>query len=534
MKLIGDERTAGAFLAALLCAAVALIFWPILHTSFFLDDLVRLYDLSNFGLTKLLLSPYGGHLLVASNGVYALFQSLFGLEPSRWFAAVLILHAANILLLHSLLRRLGCGRLVSVAAAALWGLCPVHAESLAWIAVFGHVMLGTFALLLLRDMAVALREATRPSGLRLSLWWLLAVLAATSFAPGIGLAMALPFAALLLLPGLPGRRRIVWALGSLLLATPALYAAQHALYDRLYDLPLFMTPEIAPSLSPENFARRLAYALWLTLDLVINGLAVLLLGFAGFARTLERGFGLSTSPEAFIAWLGIPAAVLVAFVMEALRRAPRRLRSQALGMALLTFAMYGTFAAGGMLIGRLETLRVVGWTPARMIAVQALTPRYHYAAVLFLTTILALAAQAVSLRGPGARRRLHVLMLVVLVWLAFRAPRDRALVASTVAAHSLHRGAIHRLEADVERSPASGTVYLPNTPVGKGLLSIHSAAFPGRAALCVIYYPDGIVRGRTVRFVEPNADLLSILQAQTGTPISRLVVAPETRRDDHS
>jgi hypothetical protein len=50
----------------------------------------------------------------------------------------------------------------------------------------------------------------------------------------------------------------------------------------------------------------------------------------------------------------------------------------------------------------------------------------------------------------------------------------------------------------------------------------------------VIYYPDGIVRGRTVRFVEPNADLLSILQAQTGTPISRLVVAPETRRDDHS
>jgi hypothetical protein len=70
-------------LMAGLCLAVAVRFRPLLAGGFFLDDLVRLYDLANYGMARLLLSPHGGHVLVTSNGVYALLRWMFGLD-ARW------------------------------------------------------------------------------------------------------------------------------------------------------------------------------------------------------------------------------------------------------------------------------------------------------------------------------------------------------------------------------------------------------------------------------------------------------------------
>src|SRR5262249_42903264 len=154
---------------------------------------------ANYGLLKLLLTPHGGHLLIASNGVYALCWGLLGLEPRRWFAALITLHALNTLLLFGLLRRLGCRTLVAGTMAALWALSPVQAGTVGWIAVFGHLLLGTVMLVWLRDVSgVAARDIPVGRG-RAGFWWVLGLLAATSFGTGLGLAVVLAPTALLVL-----------------------------------------------------------------------------------------------------------------------------------------------------------------------------------------------------------------------------------------------------------------------------------------------------------------------------------------------
>ena len=67
-----------------LCLAVAVVFRPLLAGGFFLDDLIRLYDLANFGLGKLLLSQHGGHMPLASNGVYRRSYQPPSRVPRRW------------------------------------------------------------------------------------------------------------------------------------------------------------------------------------------------------------------------------------------------------------------------------------------------------------------------------------------------------------------------------------------------------------------------------------------------------------------
>src|SRR5262245_29304638 len=87
---VADRRNRDAvatyvIVGAVLGIAIVLVFAPVLGADFFIDDIVRLYDLANYGLGKLVLSPQGGHPLFVSNTLYALFRWVFHLEPSRWF-----------------------------------------------------------------------------------------------------------------------------------------------------------------------------------------------------------------------------------------------------------------------------------------------------------------------------------------------------------------------------------------------------------------------------------------------------------------
>src|SRR5262249_4763494 len=186
-------------------AGVFVQFWPILRSDFQLEDFVHLYDLANYGLAKLLLAAPGGHSEITSSLVYVVFQALFGLEPSRWFVAVLALHVVNAALLLGLLRRVGCTLGVAFPLALAWALCPLHEENLAWIVTIGEVLIVAFALLLLCGMVDAARKGAPVSVGRSMGWWMLGLGAATSHAMGIGVAGTLWFAAACLLTGVCGR-----------------------------------------------------------------------------------------------------------------------------------------------------------------------------------------------------------------------------------------------------------------------------------------------------------------------------------------
>lgn len=122
---------------------------------------------------------------------HMLDAELFGLDPRGHHLTSLVLHAANVLLLFSFLRRTTGASWRSAAAAALFAVHPTRVESVAWVAERKDVLSGLFFFLCLLAYA---RYAERPSLPRY-----LAVVAALA----LGLAakpmlVTLPFVLLLL------------------------------------------------------------------------------------------------------------------------------------------------------------------------------------------------------------------------------------------------------------------------------------------------------------------------------------------------
>ncbi|HKE10833.1 MAG TPA: hypothetical protein VKE73_04610, partial [Myxococcota bacterium] len=91
---------------------------------------------------------------------------LFGLEPSGHHAMSLGLHALNTALLFAFMRRLGVARGASAFAAGLFGLHPLHVESVAWAAERKDVLSMAFGLL---TLLAYIRYAEAPSWKRMAL-----------------------------------------------------------------------------------------------------------------------------------------------------------------------------------------------------------------------------------------------------------------------------------------------------------------------------------------------------------------------------
>jgi hypothetical protein len=91
--------------------------------------------------------------------------SLFGLDPRGHHLVNLLLHAANTLLLFLLLRSLTGEPWPSAAAAALFGVHPLHVEAVAWAAERKELLAAFFGLLALHSYR---RAVSRPGGPRLA------------------------------------------------------------------------------------------------------------------------------------------------------------------------------------------------------------------------------------------------------------------------------------------------------------------------------------------------------------------------------
>ena len=91
---------------------------------------------------------------------YLLCYSLYGPIPFGFHLLNLALHAAVVLLLFAVTRRLFGGRLLALLAAGLFALHPIHTESVAWIAGVTDLELSVFFLL---TFFLYLRLGDRPA-----------------------------------------------------------------------------------------------------------------------------------------------------------------------------------------------------------------------------------------------------------------------------------------------------------------------------------------------------------------------------------
>ena len=155
---VADRPCFSAWLLALLLALMTIAtYWPATHHDFVnYDD--NIYVTSNVhvqnGLTVesikwAFLNPVSANWHPVTMLSHMLDCQLFGLEPWGHHLTSLLLHALNTVLVFLLLRSMTGALWRSVLVAALFGVHPLHVESVAWVAERKDVLSTLFGLLAL-------------------------------------------------------------------------------------------------------------------------------------------------------------------------------------------------------------------------------------------------------------------------------------------------------------------------------------------------------------------------------------------------
>jgi len=491
-----------------ICLA-AIVHYRVVLDFFKHDDFIHLYQIANHGFWEFLLTPHGGHLLVASNLVFYLCFHVFGMASECYHGLALVTHLVNVGLLFLVVERTTGRRVLAIFGAAMWGMSPLARGSVGWFSVYGHVLAATAIRWVLVDVAKIRQVGVAvPRGMMLR-WLALLLAAAMSFGVGLGVAMVFGGVVYALLPATPNRTRTSMLLGGLVLLLPAIYFLQHAVFEALWGPPL-ADGRAALARLGENFTdcavmfvELLAYAISSLLGLAVR---------EAHGRVLLPLFEHRETDVMLVT--ALIAAVYAAGLAWALARSPRERRWEIGGFLLLALAAYAVIAVGrgGVMAAR---------APSALWAVSS--PRYHYVGTIGLVVALCLALA----RIPRRRRSQGPWLLVA--WLALAFPLD------VVAARSIESEAgrvsraqygrvISRFRRAIEKRPEGSDVFIENRVFAPVRL-VPLSRFPGEAAAFVFTFPENEVDGRRVYFVERHRDVLAAAAKRRGSRIDDLLIS---------
>jgi hypothetical protein len=487
-------------LLALALALPGLAYLPIVRNFFMADDFFHLYHIVNKDRLEFLLNMHGGHLLMTRNALFILSFDVFGTAVAAYFWVVLATHLLNVFLLFRIIRDLTASARLACFGAALWGVLPVQEGTLGWYSVYGHAVTATCTLLVLAGLARA--AAGRPVRAAAPLLWTLLLLAgATSFGVGIGVAFAMPVVALLLLPASPLRRRTVLVFAALAIALPFVYFRLERLYVELYG-------GVPPSLMLTAGLQFWHQHVELFAQLIGYGISAVVLG------VLHRPL-FYPSPAGYAV-----AAAGAAVLLAVLARGDSTLRRRILACLALCAGAYGIIAAGrGMFMASGS-----GW--------MAQMTRFHYvaSAALVVAACLALAQMATWWRWS---RRAGTTLLLVWAGLSVLAQQWLGVpIRHFDAARWETTWALEQIRTAARAAAPAADVYIENQvfkSVGLRILA-RPGAFPGWAALYSIYFPDDLVDGRRIYFVEPDPNVIEAARDDRRT--GALLVAPSDASAD--
>jgi hypothetical protein len=466
---------------ALLVALVAtFVVWrPALDTYFFADDFLLLYDARNGAPLEFILTPYGGHLYWTRNVLFILLERLFGSDPRPYFALSLLNQLLNVGLLFAVLYTWTRRPILAGFWAALWGTCPLNNGTLTWFATHGQMMVASIVLLLLWGAAILERRGETPG--RGAAWVTVAalVIGATCYGVGVGAAIAVPLAALLLFPRMTTRTRVIVCIPIVLV--PVLYVAGQQIYALFAQR---STGQVATS-------RLLHYVpdqIVLTGHLLAHGLAGLVAGFLTPQRDL---------PPALVGGVGVAGALalIVAFVTG-----DWPVRRRLLAVFLIIGAVTGIIA-----VGRAHMIWMMGGTMAKA----ASTPRYQYLGPLFLALLAGLVcAQAARRRQLAIAGAVLAVLFLAVDARFFTQAFQRAFwrVDTHGWTYRETMALIKQVKDAVAAAPPGATVVIPNkrfASVGPVFMNTPDL-FPGAAAAFITMFPADTVDGRQVRFAEAD------------------------------
>jgi hypothetical protein len=204
--------------------------------------------------------------------------------------------------------------------------------------------------------------------------------------------------------------------------------------------------------------------------------------------------------------------ILLVALVGSLIAANRRDRRRLLFFSTITIACYALVAAF-----RVQVLETFSFETL------AMTPRYHYTAQLAGTITLCLAISQIPIRA-GLRRWLLPIWLVLCIG-------PYVAVTQEPIAHPKREAARHEFaivadyfENVIRAQPDGAELRLPNRKFRN--LPMSAALFPNWAGLFIILFPENVVDGKTIRFVERNSTLLEFWKRNPNSRIADLLVAP--------
>ena len=484
-------RLIGLWLIPLALAAV--VYAPIVSNYFWGDDFLTLFRLRDLDRFDYLMRPQGSHLYAATGAVFWAADRLFGPHPRGFFYIALLTHLLNVALLFAVIRRLAGSERLACLGATLWGTSPVLEAALGWMSVYGHVLAATVILAVLVHLA-RLADGARLRPLAPLAWAALLFVAATSFGIGIGMALVMPLVAWLLLPS--GRQRL-WAAAAL----AVIGAGVAALY--IGTLRYFAVPGSGTIVTD-------LLRIWEP----VLGFTVHLFGY-GFARALSGTLGGSLYYPSRVATAIV--VIGVGLVIAGALLGPPPTGRRILAVLVLALGGYGMVAAGraayfggGAAAGRVD--------------------RYHYLGLALLVL-----ACCIALAGVAARLRLREWMKDGLLALAVGAIALGYARSTHVIDHHLDfqrqtRWVIEAIARAIEAVPPGRPAYVGNEvflPMGP-LYANAKLIFPGWSGVFVIFYPENVVRGRPVYFVEPDRTIIEGMRGRrtNGLLVSTIPRAP--------
>ncbi len=479
----GRERSFAILEAVAYPVLLSAIAYAGLRRTFFHgDDFVHLYHLANGELMEQLVTPFGGHLLTSWHAMQAVFYAAFGIDAGRWGLAVLVTHVVNVALLWNVAYRLTDAPRLAAVIATVWGTASVLEDTLGWFSVYGQVMATTCVLLTLGSIA---RQATTPGLVpwwRLAGWCVLQLVAGTSFAIGTAVALAFPFATMLLLPsdrldrwrrlallGVPLVLGVAWislvlpgfvAMG---LTSPSGAANMVMLTAPRFFAHLLEIGSAAVALAP--FTRAPIYPGDVTFVAAIAMLITLVAGFVTNPRDARR-------------LAAIVLLIMVAYAAIAVGRGP----------------MYFVFRQRGELTG-------------------IMFGRYHYLATALIGLAIALVAAPHAQAVPAHLRTGALRAFAMTIWLGL------VVVPLTLDHHDGTRrdtlAALAVVTTQAKAAPVGSVVRIPIRRFRPdGIVPGFErdlARYPGLAALFLTWYPSPWVDGRRVMFAVDDPRVLAAL-----------------------
>jgi len=504
-----DRLSGDAVLAWLPVLGSLLVVFKVLSNGFLYDDFVHLFEVADRPFPDAILHSDTQHLLQSFKLVVWIIHSLFGAVPAVYFVLGIVIHLVNVRLLFAVISRLTGSCALAAVGAGFWGMSPIAAGSLGWIAVHGQVYATAAILWILLDV-IRVGEAPPVLSNRLVVRHVVLILvAATSFGTGLAATVVLPLLVALWLPKSPQRARLV-----------AVYGATAAVLLVMY----FYTGGL--QVQSGKTVARLVNAGLLGLLLQLNALAELWsIGLSGLVLgpfmigryTLVQGAWLIPYAEGFALVVGLP------FILVGIALGDGRTRCRILALLLLSVAAYQLIAlarAAGLLAFHPESLR------------------YHYLPAAAIAIALCLVISRLGSRLPaGFARpgRLLVVLALVLSILPFY-------LSSLPAARTIHHirqderfeQAMLKLEGELDNSTGQAEIYIPNDPFKAYPWKYTPNLFPGFAGLFIIHYPDNVVHGKRVYFLEPSEELVAFYHARKGSRIAELLVYDPTAPIDES